>query len=180
MFDMVLETPSVSMAARLLRRSLIPFRRESAEYNTRKGNKAGGLHTAVSSSRRPPGVIRDLPRVILPLPAPRVGRQRVSARSLCAGALILLCTLATPATAAKYPGRCTSYDEFTRAIQNEGEELAGRGLGPGQKIVVELHVSKSGTFTLIAVTPSGRTCAFAIGTEWTVYEIEPPEPGGPA
>lgn len=173
MFYKVLITPRMTMAARLCRRSFARLGRESVEYNTREGNKAGGSHTAVISSRCRPELVCFLPRSIPQVP--NIGRQRARSPVLCAGVLLLL-ALINPAYAQKFPGRCAHYDVFMEHIAAHGEVRMGRGLGRQHNTLIELHAVPDGTFTIIMVAPTGKTCLLTHGNNWTAYEAKPGKP----
>lgn len=51
------------------------------------------------------------------------------------------------------------------------EHVFGRGLSPKGKTMFELFVSKSGSWTVLASDPKGRSCIVAGGDSW--HQIKP-------
>lgn len=52
---------------------------------------------------------------------------------------------------------------------NYGEVSVGYGYDP-RGFVVEVYVSKAGTWTVVGVEPDGRTCFLSAGTDWAFVE----------
>ena len=51
------------------------------------------------------------------------------------------------------------------------ERVYGRGLTPNGKSMFELLISETGSWTVLASTPEGRSCVVAGGDSW--HEIKP-------
>jgi hypothetical protein len=69
---------------------------------------------------------------------------------------------AAPATAAQ----CAAHEDFTKALADHFKESrSALGLS-GQSHVVELFVSPSGSWTILATDTQGRTCVVASGEAW--------------
>lgn len=61
--------------------------------------------------------------------------------------------------------------------KRHSEKVFGRGLTPNGKAMLELFVSKSGSWTVLMSHPNGRSCFVAAGDSWHAVK---PVPAGPA
>jgi hypothetical protein len=78
-------------------------------------------------------------------------------------ALGVLVALASPAQAA---GMCGKRTDFVKALNDKYEEQ-GRAMAiAGQKNLLEIFTSKSGTWTMLMTTAQGQTCIIAAGNSW--------------
>lgn len=83
---------------------------------------------------------------------------------------IFLCTSAAPALAVAY---CAKHDALAIILEsNFGEQQTGVGLA-GRDAMVELYVSKKGTFTLVSTNTEGVSCIVGAGDSWE--KVEPNE-----
>ena len=78
-------------------------------------------------------------------------------------AVIATCAIFTPALAAAV---CLERDVLIgRLATGYDEAQVGAGLASDGS-VIEIFVSETGTWTIIITTPSGRSCAVAVGIDW--------------
>lgn len=74
---------------------------------------------------------------------------------------------------------CAPHESAAQMLFKEfGEVLAGRGAMLESRGVIELYVSPAGSFTMLAVLPSGVACVMGGGDRWRA--ADPPKPGKPA
>ena len=67
---------------------------------------------------------------------------------------------------------CGPRDQALRQLENRhSEQVFGRGLAPDGTAIVELFVSKSGSWTVLVSRPDGRSCIVAAGESW--HQIKP-------
>ncbi len=87
--------------------------------------------------------------------------SQASSAIAIASALLLS---AQPANAQQF---CAPHETAALQLEEKFDELVvGRGLTPNGKAMFELFVSKSGSWTVLASDPSGRSCGVAIGESW--------------
>lgn len=55
--------------------------------------------------------------------------------------------------------------------QNFGEQAMGRGLAAGGQAIIELFVSRSGTWTVIVTDTRGVSCLVASGEGWSALPL---------
>ena len=83
-------------------------------------------------------------------------------RAIAAAAALLL-----SAQAANAQQVCTVRDEALVQLEKKfDEQVAGRGLAANGKRMLELFVSKTGSWTVLVSDPSGRSCIMASGEAW--------------
>jgi hypothetical protein len=81
--------------------------------------------------------------------------------SICA---LVSANCLAPASAAPLP--CSKRDDLVKLLDGKYREgLSGFGLA-GQTNLVEVYVSKQGSFTILATTPQGISCIIATGQSW--------------
>ena len=81
-----------------------------------------------------------------------------------------LCSGASPALAETY---CAKHDDLATILDTKfGEQQTGAGLA-GKGAMVELYVSKTGTFTLVSTNTQGVSCIVGAGDSWE--KVEPKE-----
>ena len=62
---------------------------------------------------------------------------------------------------------CAPHEKTALQLKkNFDEQVVGRGLTPNGKAMFELFVSESGSWTVLASDPSGRSCVVASGESW--------------
>ena len=68
---------------------------------------------------------------------------------------------------------CAKHDTLSELLNSRfGEQQLGVGLA-GKEAMVELYVSKKGTFTLVSTDKEGISCIFGAGDSWE--KLEPKE-----
>jgi hypothetical protein len=78
-----------------------------------------------------------------------------------------ICIHASAATAETY---CAKHDKLAEILDTKfGEQQIGAGLA-GHEAMVELFVSKGGTFTLVSTNTSGVSCIVGAGDSWEKVE----------
>jgi hypothetical protein len=61
---------------------------------------------------------------------------------------------------------CARYEDLKQTLSKRYQEkISAYGLSK-QKDKVEIFVSKSGTFTILATRPDGLSCILAVGDNW--------------
>ena len=81
-----------------------------------------------------------------------------------------LCAGSSPALAETF---CAKHDTLASILDTKfGEQQTGVGLA-GKEAMVELFVSKKGTFTLVSTNTEGVSCIVGAGDSWE--KIEPKE-----
>lgn len=76
---------------------------------------------------------------------------------------------------AKAQPSCGPHDSLVGMIGDRFKESqAARGIANGA--LIELFVSQSGTWTMIATTGNGLSCIIAAGEGWEPIEIKPGQP----
>lgn len=77
---------------------------------------------------------------------------------------VAIAMLGTAAYAAPMP--CSKRDDLIKLLDSKYREgLSGFGLA-GQTNLVEVYVSKNGSFTILATNPKGVSCIIATGQNW--------------
>ena len=72
--------------------------------------------------------------------------------------------------------RCTDHTRFTNHLKNKyGETQVGMGFVSPTDII-EVYVSKRGSFTVLVTKPNGKTCLVAAGRGWEDINPENPDP----
>ena len=67
---------------------------------------------------------------------------------------------------------CTVRAHVVEALRGAyGEFLVGRGLSSDGRLI-ELYAAQTGTFTLIATSPTGTSCLVATGEAWELVRSE--------
>jgi len=85
------------------------------------------------------------------------------------GIVLPLCAV-SPAAAETY---CASHDALAaNLLAKFGEQQQGMGLA-GKAAMVELYVSKAGTFTLVTTDTKGLSCIVGAGDGWE--KLDPKE-----
>jgi hypothetical protein len=74
-----------------------------------------------------------------------------------------LLSLSTPAWAAPV---CSNHDSLVKVLVNRYKETLSQYGIAGQTKLVEIYVSKSGTFTILATRADGISCIIATGDSW--------------
>ena len=83
---------------------------------------------------------------------------------------MVICVGASPALAGTY---CAKHDALATILDSKfGEQQTGVGLA-GHDAMVELYVSKQGTFTLVSTNTDGVSCIVGAGDNWE--KVEPKE-----
>ncbi len=83
---------------------------------------------------------------------------------------LALCAGCSPALAETF---CAKHDALATILDSKfGEQQTGAGLA-GNAAMVELYVSKKGTFTLVSTNTEGVSCIVGAGDNWE--KIEPKE-----
>ena len=73
---------------------------------------------------------------------------------------------ATPAKTQPHLKHCGKRDDVVKLLDSKyQEQLTGFGVA-GQSNIVEVYVSKNGSFTILATTTDGTTCIIAAGQSW--------------
>ncbi|MEP6826832.1 MAG: hypothetical protein ABJA10_02020, partial [Aestuariivirga sp.] len=68
---------------------------------------------------------------------------------------------------------CAKHDDLASILDSKfGEQQTGAGLA-GKAAMVELYVSKKGTFTLVSTDTQGVSCIVGAGDSWE--KVEPKE-----
>lgn len=84
-------------------------------------------------------------------------------------AIALIAALCAAPAAAEEP-LCVPRGDMQAALENEyGEVSVGYGLDH-RDVIVEVWVSRAGTWTLLITRPDGSTCAVAAGIDWVFVE----------
>lgn len=84
--------------------------------------------------------------------------------------LIILCVVCLAmmyrAATAHALGMCGSRADFVKALSDKYQET-GKAFGiAGQVNLVEVFVSKTGTWSILVTTPQGKSCMIAAGKSW--------------
>jgi hypothetical protein len=74
-----------------------------------------------------------------------------------------LLSLSTPLQAAPV---CSSHDSLVKLLGNRYKEALSQYGISGQSNLVEIFVSKKGTFTILATRTDGISCIIATGESW--------------
>jgi hypothetical protein len=94
-------------------------------------------------------------------------------------ACILSLALASPAYAQQSPCMPTHAEAVAFLAEKYGEVPIGYGLARNEASVIEVFVSKGGSWTIVRVLPSGQTCNIADGYGWVFVDLPWPVPGAP-
>lgn len=86
---------------------------------------------------------------------------------IAATALLLMAT-----SARSQASECRSYRDYRSFLKEKYDETPiGMGLdGTGTK-AVQMFASPKGTWTVVVITPQGRACPIAAGTDWEISEM---------
>jgi hypothetical protein len=85
--------------------------------------------------------------------------------SLLSSSVVALAMLGTAGFAASSLP-CSKHDDLVKVLDSKYREgLSGFGLA-GQTSLVEVYVSKDGSFTILATNPKGISCVLATGQNW--------------
>lgn len=87
---------------------------------------------------------------------------------------LLLCAVLIGCTpVAAEPLKCAPREKVVaRLMEKFGEQQSGVGLAQGAN-VVELFVSKSGSWTVLLSFPAGHSCLIAAGENWQFKSVLP-------
>ena len=81
--------------------------------------------------------------------------------------LIAASTLLISAPSAHAAQLCAPRDTAVTHLDKQFEEkVSGRGLAANGKRMIELYVSESGSWTMLASDPRGHSCIVASGEDW--------------
>ncbi len=81
--------------------------------------------------------------------------------------LLLASALLLPAGAGRAQDSCMSRDEAVAWLEARfGEQVIGRGLADGGRVMFEIFTGPKGTWTLLVSTPEGPSCIIADGFDW--------------
>lgn len=84
--------------------------------------------------------------------------------------------LASEANAQMTVSACGERDKMIGHLEKKyGEVLRGAGLR-SQDGVLELYVSKNGSWTLLLTRPDGRSCPIAVGEHWHMNDVDESTP----
>ena len=80
-------------------------------------------------------------------------------------------TVAAAALLTAQPGHarqmCAPHDAAAMQLEDKfDEQVVGRGLTPNGQAMFELFVSETGSWTVLASDPQGRSCVIASGDSW--------------
>lgn len=91
-------------------------------------------------------------------------------RGIHYAAIAILCFVAftiAQCNRARAAGGCGRYEVYAGALDKKYHEVPhAKGIHVSTAIVVQLFVSPQGTFTVLAIHPSGVTCIVAAGEHW--------------
>jgi len=81
--------------------------------------------------------------------------------------LLLATAILMSAAAARAQDSCMSRDEAVAWLEARfGEQVIGRGLADGGRVMFEIFTGPKGTWTLLVSTPEGPSCIIADGFDW--------------
>jgi len=81
--------------------------------------------------------------------------------------LIAATALFVSASSANAQQFCTPRDKAVAELEKQFEEkVFGRGLSASGKQMIELFVSETGSWTVLASDPNGHSCVVASGEDW--------------
>ncbi len=81
--------------------------------------------------------------------------------------LLLAATILLPPAVARSQESCMSREEaVTWLDERYGEQVIGRGLADGGRVMFEVFTGPKGTWTLLVSTPEGPSCIIADGFDW--------------
>ena len=84
-------------------------------------------------------------------------------RVLAVGA-VALCALGSPALAAQ----CAPKDDIAKTLaSNYHEKPVGMGVSSSSGALTVIFASPAGTWTAVAIAPSGSACVLDVGDGWT-------------
>ncbi len=89
----------------------------------------------------------------------------------------LVIALACASPAAAQPCMPSHAEAVAFLAQKYGEVPIGYGLARDQGSVIEVFVSRAGSWTIVRVLPDGKTCAIADGYGWVFVETPWPVEG---
>lgn len=93
-------------------------------------------------------------------------------------AALIALAAASPALAQQAPPCAPTHADAARQLaERYGEVPTGYGLARDQGSVIEVFVSQSGSWTIVRVTPDGKTCMVLDGYEWVFVETPWPLQG---
>ncbi len=92
--------------------------------------------------------------------------MRIISSLIAASALFLS---ASPAISEQF---CAPRDRAVIQLEKQfGEMVSGRGLATNGKRMIELLVSKKGSWTVLISDPNGRSCVMASGENWQAMTV---------
>ena len=81
--------------------------------------------------------------------------------------LIAASALIVSVSSAKAAQHCAPRDRVLIQLEKQFEEkVFGRGLATNGKLMIELLVGESGSWTMLASNPNGLSCIMANGEDW--------------
>ena len=96
-------------------------------------------------------------------------------------AALIALAVASPAIAQEGPPCVATHDEAVAMLaERYGEVPTGYGLTRDGASVIEVFVSKGGSWTIVRVLPDGRTCMLSDGYGWVFVDVPWPTQGDPA
>lgn len=97
-------------------------------------------------------------------------------RNILAIVMIAAVVLLIPVKSASIPSAtgppCADRKEAVESLMTLfGESLVGRGLS-SQGLLFEMYASVTGTWTIIATSPTGKSCLIAAGDAWELVKSD--------
>lgn len=92
-------------------------------------------------------------------------------------AFAALVLMAVPA-AAQAQSSCGERAKFIETLSRNYQEVPAAMAIAGQRNLVELFVSETGSWTMLVTQPNGMSCIVAAGSDWELLPPEPPKPKG--
>jgi hypothetical protein len=89
--------------------------------------------------------------------------------NLCITSLLLAAATLSTAAPSNAQSVCGDRTKFIETLAKKFEEAPSAFGIAGQKNLVELFVSKSGSWTMIMTRPSGMACIVATGQSWEQF-----------
>ena len=82
--------------------------------------------------------------------------------------LAILLALAPLSSSSAQPSLCMPHKKLAEHLNGKfKEKLVSFGVASGNKILVQLYLSKIGSWTIAAVNPNGMSCVVTVGNSWT-------------
>ncbi len=92
-------------------------------------------------------------------------------------ALIVASTMFISASSVNAEQICVPRDKAVEQLGKQFEErMSGRGLAANGERMIELFVSKKGSWTVLASEPSGLSCIMASGESWQGIKVPVGDP----